>query len=329
MSNTDALTARSCWIVTDGKIGMEAQCLGLAEALGLDPVIKRVQIRKPWRWLPPNAIRSPLAHLGPKGDDLRPPWPDILIASGRQTVAPVATVRRVSQGRTFTVQIQNPVVGLSRFDVVVAPDHDRISGPNVITTTGSMTRITARRLAEAAELAAQRFAHLPRPLVAVCVGGDNRAYRMTDAVVQRLASGLTQAVRRHGAGLMVTLSRRTGARNARLLRRALGGLPAEIWDGRGDNPYFGMLGLADYVVVTCDSVNMVCEAASTGKPVKVVMLEGGSPKFSRFHESMKQGGITRDFDGVLEDWSYTPLDESRRVAAEIAARLKATGACAA
>src|SRR3546814_3642619 len=33
------------------------------------------------------------------------------------------------------------------------------------------------------------------------------------------------------------------------------------------NPNFGILGLADHVIVTGDSVNMVSEAASTGKPV--------------------------------------------------------------
>src|SRR3546814_15726728 len=78
---------------------------------------------------------------------------------------------------------------------------------------------------------------------------------------------------------MVTPSRRTGPDNEAILRARLAGLPAEIWDGEGENPYFAYLGLADAILVTADSVNMVCEAASTGKPVYVIALDGSSDKF--------------------------------------------------
>ncbi len=48
-------------------------------------------------------------------------------------------------------------------------------------------------------------------------------------------------------------------------------------------PYFGILGAADALVVTCDSVNMLGEAAFTGKPLYAWRLEGGSAKFDAFH----------------------------------------------
>jgi mitochondrial fission protein ELM1 len=40
-------------VVTDGKAGMESQCVGLAEALGFTPTVKRVRLRSPWRQLTP------------------------------------------------------------------------------------------------------------------------------------------------------------------------------------------------------------------------------------------------------------------------------------
>src|SRR3546814_9903310 len=115
---------------------------------------------------------------------------------------------------------------------------------------------------------------------------------------------------------MSTPSRRTGRRNEEILRRGRAGLPAEIWDGDGENPYFGILALADHVVVTGDSVNMVSAAASTGTPVHVVHLQGSSAKFTRFHEALVSAGIPRPFTGTLEAWSYAPLDETSRVAGE-------------
>ncbi len=309
--------------MTDGKAGVEVPCLGLAEALGFEPVVKRVQVTKPWHWLPPRLIPNPLGAIGPKRDSLEPPWPSLLISSGRQAVAPAMAIRGLSAGATFTVHIQNPAVDPARFDVVVAPRHDRLEAPNVIATTGGLNRVTEDRLAAAAARFAPRFAHLPRPRVAVMIGGDNKAYRFTGAVARALGARLAELSRREDAGLLITASRRTGAKVMAILREALAGLPVEIWDGTGENPYFGFLALADAFVVTGDSVNMVTEAATTGKPVYVAALEGGSAKFRRFHGALREAGITRPFEGRLERWSYPALRDTERAAIEVRRRLDA------
>ena len=128
-----------------------------------------------------------------------------------------------------------------------------------------------------------------------------------------------------GAGLVVTTSRRTGAENEAILRAALADVPSLIWDGQGDNPYFGMLALADAVVVTCDSVSMISEACYTGSPVHVYDFPGGSKRFRRFREDLERGGLTRPFRGRLESWQYTPLDETRRAADFVRSRYALRG----
>lgn len=313
-----------CWVVTDGKIGMESQCVGLAEALGLVPEIKRLVTRAPWRWLTPALWPAGFGAVDPAGDRLTPPWPDLVIATGRQSVVPALAIKRASAGRTFLVQIQRPGVAPSRFDLVVTPAHDRLAGSNVIETRGAMHRISAARLAADAPAFAPGLAHLPRPLVAVLLGGPNKVYRWTDAVTARLGDGLVRLCEAHGCGLAVSASRRTEEAAFARLRARLDGLPAVFWrEGDGPNPYFGWLALADAIVATADSVNMVSEACSTGKPVFVMPLDGGSAKFRRFHDALAASGMTRPFTGRLESWSYAPLDETARVAGEIAARLAA------
>ena len=313
----------TCWVVTDGKPGMENQCLGLAEALGLTPVVKRVQLRSPWRQLSPYLRVGNRFAAGPEGDPIEPPWPDLLIGTGRKAIAPSLAVRKASGGRTYTVQIQDPMISPRHFDMVVVPRHDRLRGPNVLVTRGALHRVTPRILAEAAQRHAARLAHLPHPRVAVLIGGNNGVYALTPTIMGEVASTLADLARQHGAGLMVTPSRRTGADNEAILRARLRDLPAEVWDGTGENPYFAYLGLADVVVVTCDSVSMTSEACSTGKPVYVIELEGGSPKFRAFHDGLYQDGITRRFTGELERWTYTPMDETRIVADALRDRLAA------
>jgi uncharacterized protein len=315
------MEAPRVWAVHDGRIGIANQVLGLAEAVGWPFEEKRIEIRFPWTKLAPQFWLRPLAAPGPGGDRLAPPWPDLVIGCGRQTAAPVAAVRRASGGGSFAVQIQDPTLPLAWYDLLVVPEHDRRRGANVLATRGAVHRVTAARLAEAAARFAPLFADLPRPLVAVLIGGNNKSYQLTERRLAALAEQLAAISRRHGSGLLVTPSRRTGAEGERILREKLAGLPARIWDGGGENPYFGYLALADAILVTEDSVSMVTEATATGKPVHVVSLAGGSRKFREFHRQMREAGITRPFTGALEEWRYAPPNDTALAAAEIRRRI--------
>lgn len=315
------LAGLSCWIVSEGHGGMENQARGLAEALGVAHRVKRVHAKAPWTYLPAAWWLRPLQWAN-AGDRLEPPWPDLLISCGRRSAAMAMAVRKESGGRTFAVHIQDPHVQPRHFDLLVVPQHDEVRGDNVLTTLGSLHRVTPVRLQEAAQRFAPALAHLPRPLVAVLVGGSNRRQAVSPAVIDDLADKLVALVDNHHAGLAVTPSRRTGASNERILQERLRRLPAVIWDGQGENPYFAYLGLADAIVVTADSVSMVSEACSTGKPVYVYELEGGSKRLRRFHESLRSTGITRPFTGVLARWSYPPLDDMSRTTAAVRERLR-------
>ena len=298
---------------------MENQCLGLAEALGVVPQVKRIKLRTPWEWLPPRLgmLINPLAGLDGRGDLLTPPWPDLLIATGRRTVAASAMIRRLS-GKTVTVQIQNPHYPVSAFDLVVTPVHDRLRGANVMATAGALHRVTRERLDMAAHEFRSTLAHLPRPLVAVLIGGANSAYRMDPKIIARFAAGLCDLAKTIGCGFAVTPSRRTGEANVAALRQGLAGAPHILWEGEGPNPYFGYLGLADAVIVTSDSVNMVSEACAAQKPVYVYDLPGGSAKFNAFHAAMRDCGAVRPFipgqTRQLESWTPPAIDDTASVA---------------
>ena len=310
----------TCWCLTDGRPGMENQAVGLAEALGLTPSVKRVFLKTPWRILSPHIMAFKRYAISARGDRLEPPWPDISIATGRPSILPSLYIKGQSGGRTFTVQLQDPVWLRHRFDRIVVPAHDGLSGGNVIVMEGSLHRITPERLAAEAPRWTERFAGIPHPRVAVLLGGPNSRYAFGPAEAEELAAQL-KGLSAQGYGLLVTGSRRTGAANIEALRRALAGCAAFISDGSGDNPYFGMLAHADALIVTCDSVNMITEACSTGKPVHVVMLSpqgrrggGERDKFSRFHRGLERSGRIRLFNGQIEHWAYPPLREMERIA---------------
>lgn len=306
----------TCWIVTNGMAGFEMQAVGVAEALGLSPEIKRVAPAAPYKWMAP---------WGPAAanESIAPPWPDLVIASGRQSIPYARKIKKASGGKTFIAILQNPKVSPAHFDLVWAPEHDRLTGPNVMSTLTAPNRITPAKLAAAADELSPRYVSLPPKKIAVVLGGPNKVYRFSSDDMRRLAKSLNELAKRENAGLMVTTSRRTTTEATAVLREGLRSVPHDIYDALSDapedNPYPGLLGLADAVIVTCDSHNMVGEATMTGKPVYVVELEGGSAKFRRFLDKLYVNNVARQFDGLLETWSYAPLNATQEIAAAIAA----------
>ncbi len=304
----------SCWVVTEGMAGTENQCLGVAEAMGLMPIVKRIGLRQPWKAISPFIGCEQAWSF--TGDKLQAPWPDLVIASGRKAIAATRYIRKQSGGKSFIVQIQDPRVRASEFDLVAVPAHDRLRGENVIVTAATPNRITTQRLADGRQDFASALRAVPNPRVAVLIGGTSKAYTITPENMEKLATQLKE-LDRLGYGLMVTASRRTGAENLQTLKNALQSTKAYLWDGRGDNPYFGLLGWADYIVVTADSASMISEAASTGKPVYVIPLEGGSAKFDRLHGTLLEKHIIRPFTGQLQPYIYEPLQDAALIAAKI------------
>ncbi len=316
------------WAVSDGRSGIENQALGLAEAVARQApgriAIKRVTWPAPIRRTPSRALPADLLRrLSRGGETLCPPWPDLWIGNGRASVPFSIAVRRWSGGRTFVVQLQDPLRRPTRFDLVIPPRHDELSGPNVLPITGTPHRITPERLAEAAAAFESRLSPLPRPRLAVLIGGRSRAFDLPPQRARTLAEEIAAAAQAVGGSVLATFSRRTPPKAEAAMRPVLERLPGWVWDGTGENPYFGFLGAADAVLVTEDSANMPAEAAATGRPVYLLRMEGAQARKQRFHADLFARGIARPFEGRIETWTYDPLRETERAAAEVLRRMAA------
>jgi len=322
---TEALgiaNGRRGWIISDGKAGNDVQSCGVFDALGLRYELKRVDPQGIWRVLSPWGPLSPAERFGAPESQFHPPWPDFAISAGRLTTPYIRRLKGEAGLATYTIILQDPKVTARTADLFCVPEHDRRRGPNVITTLTAPHGFTARRLAELRASLPAQIAALPQPRVSLLVGGPNGDFRYTPAALRRLATAL-HSLGRLGAGLMVTPSRRTPEPITELVREATQGSPRIFWDGKGENPYPHFLAHADAFIVTADSVNMTGEPCATGRPVYVFEPEGGSAKFTRFHDALRRHGATRPLPESferLETWSYAPLNSAETLAAEIARR---------
>jgi hypothetical protein len=316
--------AATCWTLTEGAAGMVSQVTGLAQAVGYPQTHRKVELKWPFSTLWPgflprwNGIFVDRELVEPAEP------PRLVISCGRLGSAAAVALKRRYASRVFTVHIQDPKLPKHWFDLIVAPAHDGLAGDNVVHSFGAVHHINSQRLQAARDAGpTPEMVRLAGRFAGVILGGPNRYYGYAPADVDGLIEELRGAIAREHIQLAIVPSRRTPEPVLAKFRAAFA---AEhfVWDGQGENPYLAVLALASQLIITGDSVSMVSEAAATCKPVYVYHLSERRParRFRRFHQSFENAGITRPFQGRLDDWTYASPDRTGLIATLIHEHLR-------
>lgn len=316
---------REAWVITDGAAGNERQALALAQALNVSARVLALPLRKPWSWAAPRRLPGGRLALWPRDrETFAPPWPALAIGCGRSAALLTRLLRELSERECFSVQILDPRIDPRHWDAVIAPRHDQLRGENVIETLGSLNPVDDAWLSNGREAFAD-FEHLPRPRTGLLLGGPRRGIVFDRTLARALIAGMTQRLQGDGGSVLATVSRRTPAAFAQGVREALARFPGVFWGGDADgpNPYPGVLGCADRIVVTPDSVNMLCEAAATGVPVHTFATAPLPGKLARFHAALRERGLLHDLEARIERHVAPPLRETARVAARLREKIAA------
>ncbi len=309
------------WGLVDDRTGHTGQVLGVIAKLGAPYVLKRIEYNAltflPNRLLGARLLAVDKASSAP----LTPPWPKLVIAAGRRTLPVLRYIKKQSPS-TKVVYLMWPGA-YDELDLIAAPAHDKApSLPNVIHTLAPVHAVTPEALAAARAAWEPQFAHLPRPWVALSLGGNTKQGSYTPADWSEL---IKQAQTLAGAGsLLITTSRRTPPEAVALIEPLLS-TPHLLhrWDTDKDNPYLGLVGASDAIVVTGDSLSMCAEACVSGKPVYIYANPSVAPaKHRALHAELYLRDMARPLDATSTlDWQpAAPLDDAGQVAAEIRRR---------
>ncbi len=341
LAGNKAATTPRIWVLVGPRAGDRSQLLALANSLGWPYEVKELAYNRLHNL--PNWLMgaSPVSLDRARSSALTAPWPDLIIDGGKRSVPIVRWIRAQGGAQTRWVHVGRPWAPMASFDLVVAAPQYRLPPrPNVLSLTAPLHRITAERLAEAATAWKERLPHLPRPWIALLVGGHSPPYVLDAAAARRLGEAASAAAREVGGSLLVTTSGRTRSETADALFEALGGeCHRHRWQaGAADNPYLAYLALADSFIVTGDSASMLAEACATGKPVAmfevprrptfVGRLLAAIERLATGHGARKnyrgmpkqQGWLARSFDRLAERGLFMPLRDLRECHRELLAR---------
>ncbi len=310
------------WVLAGDKPGDNAQLLSLAAALGWPYEVKQLRFRGSRSRFVTLIGREQFPLDKGATSPLSPPWPDMVLGCGQRSVAVALRIRRKADRTVRLVWLGRPRVDLDRFDLILTTPQYRVPAHrNVVHLALPLHQADHAAWDRAAADWRERFSALPRPWIAVLVGGSAVPFVFDVATARRLAGQASALARAEGGSLLVSTSRRTPAAAARTLSDALTA-PAYVhhWSpGGGPNPYLAYLALADAFIVTGDSASMLTEACSTGKRVWIADLPEKRSLRSRAKNMLRHSVLAAAPGLTKRGWIRNPRDLHRLHAELIAA----------
>lgn len=245
------------WILSRGRKGDLDQMLALAKAVGWPHEVKQLRFRGP-----EIPVLSRLLLRNSAGV-LAPPWPDLVLCAEASPSIVAKHIKLMSGGKTRAVCIGRPAGSTEGFDLVITTAQYRIPpAPNVVELSMPLT----------AEAEPAFTVPQPEGPVAVIVGGPAFPDRLDFTSATELAAEALAYAGRSNRLLAVHTSPRTPRSVVAALSRDI--MPPHRLHvfGEGPNRYREVLAEASEIMVTSDSVSMVSDALSAGKPVSVYRL---------------------------------------------------------
>ena len=297
-------------LLTEGLHGMISQVEGLAKALDLEYIHEKIELNNFWKMIPPSLtpVKNYVFNNNITKDF------DVIISCGRKSVIPSIYLKKNSKKKIINIHIQNPKVSFNNFNYIVAPEHDGISGKNVITSKGAIHYLTLEEIENSKSYLNNKIDN-SKEIITIILGGPTKYYRYSNKNIKLIFSKVKNLAKKNNLHVIVIPSNRTPTETISLAKTELD-KDTTIVENIDKKAYLSALALAKYIIVTCDSSSMISEAALTGKPVYVAMIEAkrSDNRFKKFRKLFEKMNILRELNDKLETWSYENLDEANRVA---------------
>ncbi len=199
---------------------------------------------------------------------------DCVISCGSMNGALAWLVADLNRAKSIAI-LKQGLMPLTAFDKVILPEHDGYKGKSghVIQTKVAVNLIDGPYLTKQVNALLERYSHLKsdvRLKFGVLIGGDTKGVKMKSEVIRLLFNHLKNACVHYKASLLVTTSRRTPPDIEFLIEQEMQSLKRSglcIIENQSPTPEAmgGILGLADIVIVSGESISMVSEAIASQK----------------------------------------------------------------
>ena len=307
-------------LLTEGMHGMISQVEGMAKALNTEYSHKIVRLSFPWNLIPPKFTPVSDVILADKTYLTEGEAPSLIISCGRKSVIPSILLKKKNP-KLLTIHVQDPKVNFKHFNFIIAPEHDNLSGNNIYSSKGAIHYITQSEIDNAKPYLKKNINS--EKVVSLILGGPNKYYNFSKDQLVSIFNQIKSNFVSQGYKVIVIPSMRTPKSSIELAIKEMGSC-GHVVNRVDKQAYLSAYGLANYVIVTCDSTSMISEAATSGKPIYVAHMEPkkNNYRFKRFFKLFEEMGITRNLGEKVESWTYNKHNEAERIATLIKNKIK-------
>ncbi|MDA7606708.1 mitochondrial fission ELM1 family protein [Pelagibacteraceae bacterium] len=305
-------------LLTQGMHGMISQVEGLAKALNLDYKHQTIKLKKLWNYIPPKF--TPITENILSENFICNA--EVIISCGRKSVIPSIALKKKFGKNIINIHIQDPKVKLSNFDFIVAPEHDGLSGKNVLTSKGAIHYLTNKEL-DGNENYLKSKINNQKKIVTFIIGGPTKYYDYNNTTIDNIFLKIKQNFLEKNYQLIAVPSMRTPQY---IIDKAKNYFNEDqvIIPVVDKKAYLCSLKKADHIIVTCDSTSMISEAAITGKPIYVAQMPTikNNKRFKSFFNLFVSLNIIKELGSSVESWTYNKLNETSKIADQIREKIK-------
>lgn len=299
------------WIISDGTKGMENQSIALANLLNID--FRLINYKPPFllnkfpltgKFISPSIIKINL-----KSSVI----PKYVITTGRRMSGISIAIKSFFGDKVKTIHIQDPKISNKNFDLLLIPEHDNVTGHNIIQTKGALSFFKNNEIEQNLNFL------LTKPIIFLMVGGDNKRFIPNNTDYYDLSMKVVKATKLLSAKLIVSTSRRTSLKAKSIIKSVFTKQlnDCKFYNNNDKNPYPEVLKTANYIIVTSDSVNMISETATISTPLFVSYFPKETGKIYSFLENLLDLEIIKKFDGQLFNYKKNRLETNDKTILKI------------
>ncbi len=326
--NLPAKTTR-VWLLTDDKTENIYQSKALAEALNMSFELKVIKFNF-LKYLPNSWLKNKRITVDEYySSDITPPYPDIVISAGKYT-SPIALSFKKSNPGIKVIQILKPREKPEKFDLVIMPEYEPLDSAvnNVYRSIGAMNKITTDLLEREKQKFRDNFPQCAFAVFGAYIGGKYKGCKISEEEANYLAKMIGRVVDNHGAQLFLMFAADTPEYVKNIFyKHFYYTTSAYIHDPEmgGYDPYWGVVAIANSMIVTGDAITRCSEVITAGTPLYIYNPTSlNSAKHDYFFQRLDQLKLAKFIDlntSYLENYKYKPLSETKQIASYVKEKL--------
>ncbi len=306
---------KKAWILNDHRIGNINQLRSISFYLEDYFLFEEKEIKFNCKIVLPNFLHFFIKNPGNIKKLQNSGKPDFIFSAGRRSALAAIKLKKIYPNSKI-IQIMRPNINTKYFDFISTPIHDNYNyadyesliAPNLINESSLIKE-------------AEKFPSIANSKFLVLIGGSSKAKKIDDYMASDFYDFIDKISKIYKCEFSFVTSRRTDKNIQEIIRNNFQFSKKYFFEQiKDNNPYLALVNKAENIIVTGDSVSMISDCLSTGKPC-IVYEKFASAKHLKMIKNLRNNNFIKLSSNIGDSdfisYKYEKINEAKKIAEEI------------